>query len=71
ASFEYATVFSGGDLNVSSGATADHISVSSGGIFNVGGTVLSNVAVFAGGVENVFSGGVVTGVTSSGTGISG
>ncbi|WP_163163998.1 hypothetical protein, partial [Bradyrhizobium uaiense] len=42
-----------------------------GGIFNVGGTVLSNVAVFAGGVENVFSGGVVTGVTSSGTGISG
>ncbi|MGY3589497.1 autotransporter passenger strand-loop-strand repeat protein [Bradyrhizobium sp. USDA 4341] len=71
ASFEYATVFSGGDLNVSSGATADHISVSSGGIFNVGGTVLSNVAVFAGGIENVFSGGVVTGVTSSGTGISG
>ncbi|WP_420971556.1 AIDA repeat-containing protein [Bradyrhizobium sp. B120] len=71
ASFEYATVFSGGDLNVSSGATADHISVSSGGIFNVGGTVLSNVAVFAGGIENVFSGGVVTGVTGSGTGISG
>ncbi|WP_461314829.1 AIDA repeat-containing protein [Bradyrhizobium embrapense] len=71
ASFEYATVFNGGDLNVSSGATADHISVSSGGIFNVGGTVLSNVAVFAGGIENVFSGGVVTGVTGSGTGISG
>ncbi|WP_375783092.1 AIDA repeat-containing protein [Bradyrhizobium sp. Pha-3] len=71
ASFEYATVFNGGDLNVSSGATVDHISVSSGGIFNVGGTVLSNVAVFAGGVENVFSGGVVTGVTGSGTGISG
>ncbi|UGY03026.1 AIDA repeat-containing protein [Bradyrhizobium quebecense] len=71
ASFEYATVFSGGDLNVSSGATVDHISVSSGGIFNVGGTVLSNVAVFAGGIENVFSGGVVTGVTGSGTGISG
>ncbi|WP_375774761.1 AIDA repeat-containing protein [Bradyrhizobium sp. ma5] len=71
ASFEYATVFSGGDLNVSSGATADHISVSSGGIFNVGGTVLSNVAVFAGGIENVFSGGVVIGVTGSGTGISG
>ena len=71
ASFEYATVFNGGDLNVSSGATVDHISVSSGGIFNVGGTVLSNVAVFAGGVENVLSGGVVTGVTGSGTGISG
>ncbi|MHC2251102.1 autotransporter passenger strand-loop-strand repeat protein [Bradyrhizobium embrapense] len=71
ASFEYATVFNGGDLNVSSGATADHISVSSGGIFNVGGTVLSNVAVFAGGIENVFYGGVVTGVTGSGTGISG
>ncbi|MGY3482155.1 autotransporter passenger strand-loop-strand repeat protein [Bradyrhizobium sp. USDA 4011] len=71
ASFEYATVFNGGDLNVSSGATADHISVSSGGIFNVGGTVLSNVSVFAGGIENVFSGGVVTGVTGSGTGISG
>ncbi|WP_342711237.1 AIDA repeat-containing protein [Bradyrhizobium sp. B124] len=70
-SFEYATVFSGGDLNVSSGATADHISVSSGGLFNVGGTVLSNVAVLAGGIENVLSGGVVTGVTSSGTGISG
>ncbi|WP_375783094.1 hypothetical protein ACE10Z_24710 [Bradyrhizobium sp. Pha-3] len=71
ASFEYATVFNGGDLNVSSGATADHISVSSGGVFNVGGTVLSNVSVFAGGIENVFSGGVVTGVTGSGTGISG
>ena len=71
ASFEYATVFNGGDLNVSSGATADHISVSSGGIFNVGGTVLSNVSVFAGGIENVLSGGVVTGVTGSGTGISG
>ncbi|WP_342711236.1 hypothetical protein AAFG13_04430 [Bradyrhizobium sp. B124] len=71
ASFEYATVFNGGDLNVSSGAMADHISVSSGGIFNVGGTVLSNVSVFAGGIENVFSGGVVTGVTGSGTGISG
>ncbi|TWC06727.1 autotransporter passenger strand-loop-strand repeat protein [Bradyrhizobium macuxiense] len=71
ASFEYATIFSGGDLNVSSGATVDHISVSNGGIFNVGGTVLSNVAVLAGGVENVLSGGVVTGVTGSGTGISG
>ncbi|SEC02388.1 hypothetical protein [Bradyrhizobium erythrophlei] len=71
ASFEYATVFNGGDLNVSSGATADNISVSSGGIFNVGGTVLSNVSVFAGGIENVLSGGVVTGVTGSGTGISG
>ncbi|QOZ34391.1 AIDA repeat-containing protein [Bradyrhizobium sp. CCBAU 53421] len=71
ASFEYATVFAGGDLNVSSGATVDHISVSSGGVFNVGGTVLSNVGVFAGGIENVFSGGVVTGVTGSGTGISG
>ncbi|WP_063695467.1 hypothetical protein [Bradyrhizobium embrapense] len=71
ASFEYATVFNGGDLNVSSGATADHISVSSGGVFNIGGTVLSNVSVFAGGIENVFAGGIVTGVTGSGTGISG
>ena len=35
------------------------------------GTVLSNVAVYDGGVENVLSGGVVTGVTGSGTGVSG
>ena len=55
------TAISGGTVNVSAGGFADHISVSSGGTFNVAGTVLSNVKVLAGGVENVLSGGLVTG----------
>ncbi|MHC2467869.1 hypothetical protein [Bradyrhizobium embrapense] len=60
-----------GVLNVLAGGSAAYVGVSSGGTFNVSGTVLSNVAVYAGGVENVLSGGVVTGVTGSGTGVSG
>ncbi|SED91990.1 autotransporter passenger strand-loop-strand repeat-containing protein [Bradyrhizobium erythrophlei] len=60
-----------GTLNVQAGGSAAYVGVSSGGTFNVAGIVLSNVAVYGGGVENVLSGGVVTGVTGSGTGISG
>ncbi|WP_375787265.1 hypothetical protein ACE10Z_06865 [Bradyrhizobium sp. Pha-3] len=60
-----------GVLNVLAGGSAAYVGVSSGGTFNVSGTVLSNVAVYGGGVENVLSGGVVTGVTGSGTGVSG
>ncbi|MGY3693161.1 autotransporter passenger strand-loop-strand repeat protein [Bradyrhizobium sp. USDA 3240] len=60
-----------GTLNVLAGGSAAYVGVSSGGTFNVSGTVLSNVAVYDGGVENVLSGGVVTGVTGSGTGVSG
>ncbi|MVT66203.1 hypothetical protein GPL21_13925 [Bradyrhizobium pachyrhizi] len=65
------TGVSGGTLNLFAGGSAAFVGVSSGGTFNVAGTVLSNVSVNSGGVENILSGGVVTGVTSSGTGISG
>ncbi|MCP3416203.1 hypothetical protein NLM16_19090 [Bradyrhizobium brasilense] len=65
------TGISGGTLNLFAGGSAAFVGVSSGGTFNVAGTVLSNVSVNSGGVENILSGGVVTGVTSSGTGISG
>ncbi|MCS3446158.1 MULTISPECIES: beta strand repeat-containing protein [Bradyrhizobium] len=64
-------VSAGGTLTVLAGGSAAWVGVSSGGVFNVSGTFLNNGGVYAGGVENVYSGGVVTGVTSSGTGISG
>jgi autotransporter passenger strand-loop-strand repeat protein len=64
-------VSSGGTLDLSAGATADHLTVSSGGTANVLGTVTSNVAVDAGGVENVSSGGLISGAPGSGTVISG
>jgi len=64
-------VLSGGTFNVSTGGTAHDFTVSSGGTANVLGSVTSNNAVLAGGVENISSGGVVSGVPNSGTGISG
>ena len=43
----------------------------SGGALNVAGTITSDVAVFAGGVETVSSGGVVSGQSGTGTSIFG
>ena len=51
--FDYATVFAGGVLNLSAGATAFNIGVSNGGNFNIAGTLLSNGAVSSGGIETV------------------
>jgi autotransporter passenger strand-loop-strand repeat protein len=68
---EHATVVGGGKLNVSKGGSVDHLKVSSGGALNVAGTVTSDVAVFAGGVETVSSGGVVSGASGADTVLSG
>ena len=38
---------------------------------NIGGLVTNNQAILAGGIETILSGGVVTGIPNSGTGISG
>ena len=70
-SLEHATILAGGKLNLAKGGTVDHLNVSSGGTLNVAGKVTSDVAVFAGGVETVSSGGVVSGLAGSGTAISG
>ena len=60
-----------GSQVVSWGGMADATTVSSGGTLDVQGTATSDVAVDAGGVENVSSGGVISGAPNSGTGISG
>ena len=70
-SFSQETVFAGGVLNISAGAIAHDFGVSSGGSVNILGTVTSDTAVFAGGTETVSSGGVLGGVLSSGTAVSG
>ena len=70
-SFDSATVFGGGKLNISKGGTAHDLTVSSGGALNVAGTITSDVMVFAGGVETVLSGGVVSGASVADTAISG
>ncbi|MFX6167364.1 hypothetical protein ABTF57_17850, partial [Acinetobacter baumannii] len=58
-------------MNVLAGGTGAFLTVSSGGTFNVAGTVLSNVTVSSGAIENVLAGGVVGGASGSGTAISG
>jgi autotransporter passenger strand-loop-strand repeat protein len=60
-----------GTVNVLAGGTGAFLTVSSGGTFNVAGTVLSNVTVSSGAIENVLAGGVVGGASGSGTAISG
>jgi autotransporter passenger strand-loop-strand repeat protein len=55
---------------VSKGGTTHDIQVLSGGALNVAGTVTSDVAVFAGGIETVSSGGLVSGSAGAGTNIS-
>ena len=55
-----------GTLNISAGGTAAFLGVASGGLANVFGTITNNETVSGGGVENVFSGGVVTGTSSTG-----
>ena len=62
---------SGGTVNLLSGGSFSFAGVESGGKLNVAGTVTSDVTVFAGGVETVSSGGVVSGQPGSGTLISG
>ena len=58
----------GGTFVVSSGGTAHHLTIQSGGTLAVLGTVLSNVVIASGGTEIVSSGGVVHGgATSTGT----
>ena len=57
-------------LNISAGGSGAFIGVSAGGTLNVAGTILSNVSVSAGAVENVLSGGLISGVSGSGTGVS-
>ena len=47
------TGIAGGTVNLLAGGSAAFVGVSSGGTFNVAGTVLSNGMVFAGGIENV------------------
>ena len=59
-----------GVVNLLAGGIAEHLLVDSGGTFNVAGTVLSNVMIYAGAVENVLSGGVISGTTGSGTKVS-
>jgi autotransporter passenger strand-loop-strand repeat protein len=56
---------------VSAGGTADDLFVSSGGVLNVHGKITSGVTVFAGGVETVSSGGVVSGASVTDTTLSG
>jgi autotransporter passenger strand-loop-strand repeat protein len=56
---------------VSAGGTTDELYVSSGGVLNVHGKVTSGVTVFAGGVETVSSGGVVSGASVADTTLSG
>src|SRR5262249_23425304 len=56
-----------GAATIGAGGKAHHLTVSSGGTLNVLGTVTSNTTVSAGSVENVFSGGLISGATGSGT----
>jgi autotransporter passenger strand-loop-strand repeat protein len=58
-------------VNVEKGGTAYFIGVSAGAALNVAGIITSDVTVFAGGVETVLSGGVVSGSAGAGTAISG
>ena len=69
-SFEFVSI-NGGTVNLSAGAIGDHMTVSSGGNLNVAGTVRSNTAISAGGVETVLSGGLISGASGAGTGVSG
>jgi autotransporter passenger strand-loop-strand repeat protein len=64
-------VISGGIVKVLSGGVADHVQVWSGGVLNMYGTLLSNSRVFSGGVENIESGGRLTGPNGSGIAVSG
>ncbi|MFX9762050.1 hypothetical protein ABTP13_18540, partial [Acinetobacter baumannii] len=68
--FGSGTGISGGTVNVSAGGSAAFIKAYSGGTLNVAGTVVSEGGVASGGVENVLSGGLISGATSSGTGVS-
>src|SRR5262249_9567777 len=61
----------GGTEDVVAGGADRNVCEVGGGMLNVLGTITSNVTVFSGGVENVSSGGVVTGVPNSGTAVSG
>jgi autotransporter passenger strand-loop-strand repeat protein len=65
------TVFAGGVMNVFAGGTADHLLVSSGGTLDVLGAITSNTRVLSGGVENISSGGLISGAPNSGTSVSG
>jgi autotransporter passenger strand-loop-strand repeat protein len=67
----FSTDLAGGVTNVSAGATAHNVFVSSGGTLNVFGTITSLGGVSSGGVENILSGGVASGVLGSGTAVSG
>jgi autotransporter passenger strand-loop-strand repeat protein len=69
--FSFFTDFAGGETDIAAGGIASHLSVSSGGVVDLMGTITNNVAVFAGGLEVISSGGVQTGQSGSGTGISG
>ena len=60
-----------GSETVEAGGTADHLAVFGGGLLTVFGTVASNVTISSGGVENVSSGGLTSGVLSSGTAVLG
>ena len=52
---ETGAVDNGGTITISSGGTADHLTISSG-VLAVLGTVTSFATVFSGGVENISSG---------------
>jgi autotransporter passenger strand-loop-strand repeat protein len=52
----FATVSSGGALNVSGGGNAANIVVASSGSLNVAGTTTSNIRVLGGGTETISSG---------------
>jgi autotransporter passenger strand-loop-strand repeat protein len=66
-SFALGTIVSGGTVDVLSGGEFDLGTVSSGGVLNVFGTTNSTNSISSGGVENVWSGGLVSGATDSGT----
>ena len=68
---EFSIDSGGGTTNILAGAEADKLTVSAGGLLNVAGTTTSDVAVDSGGIENVLSGGLISGGPGSGTGIAG
>ncbi|WP_181309128.1 hypothetical protein [Pseudomonas aeruginosa] len=57
-------VYAGGTLNISAGGSGAFVGVNSGGTANVAGVILSNSVISSGGVENVLSGGLISGSSS-------
>ncbi|MFX6819322.1 hypothetical protein ABTH35_20365, partial [Acinetobacter baumannii] len=61
-------VYAGGTLNISAGGSGAFVGVNRGGTANVAGVILSNSVISSGGVENVLSGGLISGSGGTFTG---